>query len=185
MAHRQSSDAFDLRASVEATLDARAKGAPGEAAMVGSVDALLHELQVHQIELEMSNEALIESQTALEASRDEYVALYEFAPVAYLSLDADGKIVRINHTGASLLRLTGEALLQKRFIAFVAAGDQSVWSACFLRARAQAEPACAELALVRADGTHDPCASGDPGALSHCRVVGRQGRGRSGQSSQE
>ena len=53
---------------------------------------LLQDLQVHQIELEMQNEALLQTQSALQATKDRYVDLYEFAPVGYCTLSLDGLI---------------------------------------------------------------------------------------------
>ena len=53
----------------------------------GPVKELLYELQVHQIELEMQNKELRSTQTALEEARDQYVELYEFAPVGYPRVD--------------------------------------------------------------------------------------------------
>jgi len=62
-----------------------------------------HELEVHQIELEMQNRALRESQIQLEQARDSYADLYDFAPVSYITFDEKGIIDNINLTGASLL----------------------------------------------------------------------------------
>ncbi len=68
-----------------------------------TAEELLHALQVHQIELEMQNEALRLTQIALEESRDGYLDLYEFAPVGYLTLTDSGLIAAINLNGAALL----------------------------------------------------------------------------------
>jgi PAS domain S-box-containing protein len=64
---------------------------------------LLHELQVHQIELEVQNQALREAQGQLEESRSRYVDLYDFAPITYVTFDRNGVVLEINLTGASML----------------------------------------------------------------------------------
>ncbi|CAK0757750.1 putative histidine kinase [Gammaproteobacteria bacterium] len=99
-----------------------------------SVEDLLHELQVHQIELEMQNEALRQTQIALEASRDAYINLFEFAPVGYLILSREGLIQQINLTGASLLGADRKQLIQRRFDALLAPEDQVRWARQFMRA---------------------------------------------------
>jgi hypothetical protein len=66
---------------------------------------LLHELQVHQVELEMQNEELRRSRLEIERSQARYVDLYEFAPVGYLTLTPRGIITGANLTTATHLRV--------------------------------------------------------------------------------
>ena len=138
-----------LRAEAEAKLlSPDSDEVPGRPA-----EALLHELQVHQIELEMQNEALRQTQIALEESRDRYVDLYEFAPVGYLTLTSQGLISRINLTGASLLGVERKNLPHQRFASFVIGEDRDRWHQHFLRLTRSAGRGIAELVLQRGDGT--------------------------------
>lgn len=115
-------------------------------------DDLLYELQVHQIELEMQNEALRQAQIALGESRDRYVDLYEFAPAGYLTLNPDGMIAEINLTGTRLLGVERKALLRRRFTSFVVAEDQNRWTQHFVNVKRTGEQDSLELALQRGDG---------------------------------
>jgi chemotaxis family two-component system sensor kinase Cph1 len=83
------------------------------------VDEIIYELSVHQIELEMQNEELQAAQLNLEDSRHKYFDLYNFAPVGYFTLDADGIILDVNLTGASLLGVERLNLLKKAFIQYI------------------------------------------------------------------
>ena len=118
-----------------------------------SAEDLLHELQVHQVELEMQNEALRQKQTELEASRDRYHDLYDFAPVGYLTLDPNGMIEELNFTAATLLGMERKDLLHRQFTAQVVAEDQPRWMTLFLTVMKQDGKGSVELALQRRDGT--------------------------------
>ncbi len=91
---------------------------------VKDVQLLVHELQVHQIELEMQNEELRRAQMDLEAARDRYVDLYEFSPAGYLTLDSQGKIVEANLRAAALLGLRRNKLIGRPLADFLAAAEQ-------------------------------------------------------------
>jgi len=139
----------DVRMRAEEVLARHPCSAP-----VGDSDTqrLLHELQVHQIELEMQNEALREVQSALEESRNRYQDLYEHAPVGYLTLTADGVIVEVNLMGATLLGERRQDLLKSRFDTLMPAEDRSRWLQFF---SSMSKPDCQgqiELAILRRDG---------------------------------
>ncbi len=68
------------------------------------IRSLIHELNVHQIELEMQNEELRRAQEELAKSRDEFANLYDTAPVGYFTLDKHGVILRANPTGVAASR---------------------------------------------------------------------------------
>jgi diguanylate cyclase (GGDEF)-like protein/PAS domain S-box-containing protein len=89
---------------------------------------LLHDLQVHQIELEMQNEELRQAHEALAVSRSRYVDLYDLAPVGYCSVNEAGCVVQANLTLATLLGVTRHALSQQPpFTNFVRREDQDTW----------------------------------------------------------
>src|SRR3990172_2511622 len=80
---------------------------------------LIHELQVHQIELEMQNEELRRQQAESDEAKDRYRDLYDFAPIGYFTFDSDGRIAEVNLTGASLLGLPRSRLMGRSFSEFV------------------------------------------------------------------
>ncbi len=80
---------------------------------------LVHELEVHQIQLEMQNEELARSRAEVEALLSRYTDLYDFAPVGYFSLDRDGTILQLNLTGANLLGIERKSLVKRRLGVFI------------------------------------------------------------------
>ncbi len=129
-----------------------------------SARATLHELRVHQVELEIQNEELRQAKDALDASRARYVDLYDLAPVGYCSVNEGGLITQANLTLASLLGVTRSTLaMQPPFSKFVIAEDQTSWYRLHKLLREADAPQTCELRLRPAStGTGD----GSPGAVS-------------------
>ena len=92
-----------------------------------NVGTLIHELQVHQIELKMQNEELRRIQEELEKGRDQYSHLYDFSPVGYVTLTEKGIIHEVNLTLASMLGLERSVLVGKPFSSFVFRDDQDAF----------------------------------------------------------
>src|SRR5262249_36711445 len=84
---------------------------------------LIKELQVHQLELEIQNRELRETQKQLSRSRGRYADLYDFSPIGYASLDEDGVLEEINITGGKLLGDNPHQLIGVSFADFVAPDD--------------------------------------------------------------
>ncbi len=106
-----------LRAEAEKILLKRRNSASTNPA--GDTQKLIHELEVHQMELEMQNDELRSKQAEIEEARDRYLDLYHFAPIGYFTFDKTGKIVEVNLTGANLLGLPRPRLIGRPFTLFV------------------------------------------------------------------
>ncbi len=85
---------------------------------------IVHELRVHQIELELQNDELRRARAELEAALARSTELYEFAPTGYLTLDHDGVIRQLNLTGAQLIGLERSRLVGRRLDVFVDPADR-------------------------------------------------------------
>jgi PAS domain S-box-containing protein len=112
---------------------------------------MIHDLQVHQIELELQNEELRRAQDALEASRARYFDLYDLAPVGYFTLDEDGLILEANLTGATLLGVTRAALVKQPLSRFVLGEDADKYYLHHKHLFKTGEPQAFELRLSRKD----------------------------------
>jgi PAS domain S-box-containing protein len=88
---------------------------------------LMHELRVHQIELEIQNEELRRVQVELEASRARFVDLYDFAPVGYLTVSEKGLILEANLTAATQLGVIRQSLIKKPLTSFILPADQDIY----------------------------------------------------------
>jgi PAS domain-containing protein len=92
---------------------------------------LLHELQVHQIELEMQNEELIQANEVAETALKKYTMLYDFAPMGYFTLDPDGNIFELNFTGAEMLGDKRFSLVNSNFKLFITDESRAVFDKFF------------------------------------------------------
>lgn len=101
------------------------KTIPESIKVLSSEDAkfLLHELSVHQVELEAQNDELREMQNRLEEVHDMYADLFDFAPVGYFILDTNGTILNANLTGCSLLKYSRSSVINKPFSVYISNDD--------------------------------------------------------------
>ena len=98
----------------------KSKSSSMEKMPVEDVRKLVEELQIHQVELETQNEELRSVQWELEQSRKKYSDLYDFAPVGYLTLSEEGRIVEANLTAAKQLGIERSFLIGKPFNLYAA-----------------------------------------------------------------
>lgn len=89
---------------------------------------LLHELQVHQVELEVQNKELAKVQADLQYSQAQYFDLYDQAPVGYLTLDRKGMVLEANSTASRLLGADKMALVERQLSDFVMPEDQAAYA---------------------------------------------------------
>jgi len=116
---------------------------------------LVHELEVHQIELEMQNAELRQAREELELSRNKYLELYDFAPIGYFTFDAQGRIKEVNLTGAKIMGVARQGLINKSFAGFIADADvkENFLKHCQTVIQKEGEQTC-EIRLKKKDGTY-------------------------------
>ena len=112
------------------------------------IASLIHELRVHQIELEMQNEELRRTQGELEKTRNRYSHLYDFSPVGYFAISEKGIIEEANLTIASMLKVDRGVLIGKPLTQFILKDDQDIYykhKQCLMKTEA---PQVCELRLL-------------------------------------
>ena len=113
---------------------------------------LFHELQVHQIELEMQNEELRRAQVELEISRTKYFDLFDLAPVGYLTLNEKGLIMEANLTASRLLGVERSSLVNHPLMRFILREDQDGYYLHRKRLFETGMPQMFELRMLRREG---------------------------------
>jgi two-component system CheB/CheR fusion protein len=145
-------EAEALRARAESRLKKGSRSETKDRGTAAETQRLIHELQVHQIELEMQNAELRKARAESEAGLKRYSDLYDFAPVGYLTLDSDGAIQKANLTAARLLGVERSRLVGARFGVFVALECRPTFNALLEQViRSQAKQAC-DVAICCEDG---------------------------------
>ena len=180
------SAAAELRWRAEEIVLEKAAQAPEklEAPSPEETRRTLHELRVHQIELEMQNEELRRAQAELDAARARYFDLYDLAPVGYATVSEKGLILETNLTAATLLGVARDALVRQPFSRFILKEDQDLYylhrKQLFETHSASSgqagEPQACELRMVKKDGTAfwghlAVTAAQDADGAPVCRVV--------------
>jgi PAS domain S-box-containing protein len=117
------------------------------------VRQVLHDLQVHQIELEMQNDELRRMQTELEVSRERYFDLYDLAPVGYFTLNEEGVILEANLTATKLLGVEKGAMAQQPLPCYVLPEDQDIYYLCRKALFRTGKPQVCEVRLKEKAGT--------------------------------
>jgi diguanylate cyclase (GGDEF)-like protein/PAS domain S-box-containing protein len=142
-------DAARLHRQAEAKLSERKKKTGPLPATESDTRRLVHELQVHQIELEMQNEELIQARAELEALLIQYTDLYDFAPVGYFTLARDGAIQQVNLAGANLLGMERSNLTERRFGIFVSIQSRVTFNTFLEKVFGSQQKETCEIALLK------------------------------------
>ena len=142
----------------------------------GETRQALHELRVHQIELELQNEELRRAQVDLEALRARYFDLYDLAPVGYFTLNETGFIVEANLMASELLGTERISLINKPLSGFVIPKDQDIYYKHRIHLFEKNAPQQCELRLVKKDGSRfwarlDSTVMQSADGMAVCRVV--------------
>ncbi|MGE4442308.1 MAG: response regulator [Desulfomicrobium sp.] len=115
---------------------------------------VVHELRVHQIELEMQNEELRRTHQELAEEHERYLDLYDFAPVGYCTLSEQGRIIKLNLTASIMLNMTRNDLIGQRITRFILDDDQHIFARCMHLLFTTGEAQSCELSIKKSDAAH-------------------------------
>jgi PAS domain S-box-containing protein len=143
-------DFENLRRRAETIIQEKnSRSIPGDTELL----TLIHELEVHQVELKLQNEELVRTSKELAESRNEYKNLYDSAPVGFISINPRGLIERVNKAAIELLDLPKRLLIGRTFIKFIHPEDQETYFALFGKASAGEKKMSETLRLVTTGNT--------------------------------
>lgn len=170
-----------LRSRAEATVLKYRADVPNALAPmpVAETQRLIHELQVHQVELEMQNDELSRARAELEEARRHYFDLYHLAPVGYCILSREGLVLEANLTAVNMLDLALSTLIRKPITRYIHKNDLDIYYLHLKQLYEFNRSTACELRMVKKDGTPfwvqltstPPEAGHGEGRESACRVV--------------
>jgi PAS domain S-box-containing protein len=173
--HQHDGKTANLRQQAESIL--RGRAVQLEDYTVEDAYKLIYELQVYQIELDLQTEELRRVQDEIKLARDQYIDLYDFAPIGYLSLDHLGRIQQINLTGAAMFGVERGNLINQAFSDLVFDEDQDTYYLHLKKFLNTSETAFAELRLLKTGGTsfdahvESTAITDEEGHFTQCRMV--------------
>jgi PAS domain S-box-containing protein len=138
----------ELRADIRRLLETRARDR--------ELQQAVHDLRVHEEEVRLQREQLLEARQELERSRDRYADLFENAPVGYITLDQAGVVEEINLTAAAVLGIPRAQILRMPFSHYVVPDDRPAMLEHMRRCRAGKAPVTSDLSLQRKAGEAVP-----------------------------
>ena len=142
-------DATDLRRSAEIRLNKRKHA--NQLVINANNQQLIHELEVHQIELETQNNELARTRSEVETLLEKYTNLYDFAPVGYITLSKKGLILEANIPASALLGIKRSQLIKQPFSRFILNEDQDIFYRQHQRLNETGEPQSCDLMIRKAD----------------------------------
>lgn len=151
----RTAQAAELRKQAEEVARGEAARSPEHLAALSPEETLqtLHELRVHQIELEMQNEELRRAQVELDTARARYFDLYDLAPVGYCTLSEQGLILEANLTAAGLLGVSRGGLVKQPITRFIFKEDQDLYYLHRKQLFETGTPQACEIRMLCQDGT--------------------------------
>jgi PAS domain S-box-containing protein len=151
--HYQASEDTGLRARAEAALSKESQADSDLPQLsLEELRRLVHELSVHQMELDLQNEELRRTRIEVEESRDRYTELYDFAPVGYLTLTDKGLIEESNLMASQLLGATRDTLVNRPLSKYVREEDIKSYYLFLKRLFAQETKQTTDIVMIRKDG---------------------------------
>ena len=146
---------IDLRSVVEASIlkEEKLNCENPEKLSLKEINVVIHELKVHQIELEMQNEELRIIQLELDQAKARYFDIYDLAPEGYLIVSEKGLILEANLTAAMMLGLTRINLIKQQLSQYICKEDQDNYYLYNKKLFKTLKPEVCELRMKRDDGT--------------------------------